>query len=79
MAQGIFERAEAAAASIRERIAVRPRVAIVLGSGLGSFAERIEQPVSIPYPEIPHFPRPTVEGHSGRLRRGDRRPEHPSR
>ena len=42
-------------------------MAIVLGSGLGSFAERIEQPVSIPYPEIPHFPRPTVEGHTGRL------------
>src|SRR5277367_2666814 len=52
---------------MRERIAVQPRVAIVLGSGLGSFAERIEQPVSIPYPEIPNFPRPTVEGHSGRL------------
>jgi purine-nucleoside phosphorylase len=67
LAPGIFERAEEAAAFIRERIAVKPRVAIVLGSGLGSFAERIEQPVSIPYPEIPHFPRPTVEGHSGRL------------
>jgi purine-nucleoside phosphorylase len=67
LVQGIFERAEEAAGAIRERIAVHPRVAIVLGSGLGSFAERIEQPVSIPYPEIPHFPRPTVEGHSGRL------------
>jgi purine-nucleoside phosphorylase len=67
LAQGIFERAEEAAAFIRERIAIKPRVAIVLGSGLGSFADRIEQPVSIPYPEIPHFPRPTVEGHSGRL------------
>jgi purine-nucleoside phosphorylase len=64
---GVFERAEEAAGAIRERVAVRPRVAIVLGSGLGSFAERIEQPVAIPYPEIPHFPRPTVEGHSGRL------------
>ena len=67
MAQRIFERAEQAAAFIRERIAVKPRVAIVLGSGLGSFAERVEQAVSIPYTEIPHFPRPTVEGHSGRL------------
>jgi purine-nucleoside phosphorylase len=67
LAIGLFERAEEAAGAIREQIAVRPRVAIVLGSGLGSFAERIEQPVSIPYPEIPHFPRPTVEGHSGRL------------
>jgi purine-nucleoside phosphorylase len=67
LAHGLFERAEEAAGAIRERIAVQPRVAIVLGSGLGSFAERIEQPVSIPYPEIPHFPRPTVEGHNGRL------------
>jgi purine-nucleoside phosphorylase len=67
MASGIFEAAEEAAASIRERIAVTPRVAIVLGSGLGSFADRIEQATAIPYTDIPHFPRPTVEGHSGRL------------
>jgi purine-nucleoside phosphorylase len=67
VAQGIFERAEEAAASIRGRIAVSPRVAVVLGSGLGSFADRVEQPVAIAYQEIPHFPRPTVEGHSGRM------------
>jgi purine-nucleoside phosphorylase len=67
LVDGVFERAEEAAGAIRERIAVKPRVAIVLGSGLGSFAEQIEQPVSIPYREIPYFPRPTVEGHSGRL------------
>jgi purine-nucleoside phosphorylase len=64
---GVFEKAEEAAAFIRERIVVSPRVAVVLGSGLGSFADRVEQPVSITYQEIPHFPRPTVEGHSGRL------------
>ena len=62
-----FEQAEEAAAWVRARIQVTPRLAVVLGSGLGSFAERIEQPVAIPYTEIPHFPRPTVEGHSGRL------------
>jgi purine-nucleoside phosphorylase len=67
MSLGIFERAEAAAAAVRERIRVRPRVAIVLGSGLGSFAERVEQTAIVPYSEIPHFPQPTVEGHSGRL------------
>jgi purine-nucleoside phosphorylase len=67
VAQGIFEKAEEAAAFVRERISVRPRVAVVLGSGLGSFAERIEHPVAIAYQDIPHFPRPTVEGHSGRL------------
>jgi len=63
----IFERAEEAAAAIRERSAATPRVAIVLGSGLGSFAEQVEQPAAVAYSDIPHFPRPTVEGHSGRL------------
>ena len=67
MAQGIFEKAEEAAAFIRERAGVSPRVAVVLGSGLGSFAESVEDPVAIAYQDIPHFPRPTVEGHSGRL------------
>jgi purine-nucleoside phosphorylase len=67
VAQGIFEKAEEAAAFVRERIAVSPRVAVVLGSGLGSFANSVEHPVAISYEDIPHFPRPTVEGHSGRL------------
>jgi purine-nucleoside phosphorylase len=67
LATSIFEKAEEAAAAVRERIAVAPRVAIVLGSGLGSFAEGIEHPAVIPYSAIPHFPQPTVEGHSGRL------------
>jgi purine-nucleoside phosphorylase len=65
--KGVFKKAEEAAAAVRERIRILPRVGIVLGSGLGSFAERIEQPAIVPYEEIPHFPRPTVEGHSGRL------------
>ena len=64
---GIFEKAEEAAAYIRERIAVAPRVAIVLGSGLGLFADGVEDASVIPYTDIPHFPQPTVEGHSGRL------------
>ncbi len=63
----IFEKAEEAAASLRARMQVTPRVAVVLGSGLGSFADHLEQPVAIAYSDIPHFPRPTVEGHSGRL------------
>lgn len=44
-----------------------PRLGIVLGSGLGSVAAAIKEPVVIPYAEIPHFPRSTVEGHTGRL------------
>ena len=67
MEEGIFTKAEEAAGAIRERITVTPRLAIVLGSGLGSFAERVEHPVAIAYAAIPHFPRATVEGHTGRL------------
>jgi purine-nucleoside phosphorylase len=44
-----------------------PTAAIVLGSGLGQFAERLTDAVRIPYAQIPHFPAPTVIGHSGEL------------
>jgi purine-nucleoside phosphorylase len=57
-----------AAAAVRTRLAGRrPVAAIVLGSGLGAFSERIEDPIRISYKEIPHFPIPTVEGHAGEL------------
>jgi purine-nucleoside phosphorylase len=46
---------------------VRPEVALILGSGLGGMAKRIEKPVSIPYSEIPHFHKPSVEGHEGQV------------
>ena len=42
-------------------------VALILGSGLGSLADTFEEPVAIPYAEIPHFPLSTVEGHKGQL------------
>lgn len=45
----------------------RPRIGIVLGSGLGPLADEIEDAVVIPYEEVPHFPRSTVAGHAGRL------------
>jgi purine-nucleoside phosphorylase len=57
-----------ATAAIRGRLAGRrPDVAIVLGSGLGQFAERLEHAVRVPYADIPGFPAPTVIGHSGEL------------
>jgi purine-nucleoside phosphorylase len=46
---------------------LRPHVGIVLGSGLGAAADAVQDPVIVPYQQIPHFPRSTVEGHSGRL------------
>ena len=59
---------EAAAESIRNRIGSRrPKVAVVLGSGLGRLAERITDAVRIPYAEIPGFPATTVIGHGGEL------------
>jgi purine-nucleoside phosphorylase len=59
---------EAAAAAIRERLGKRrPRVAIVLGSGLGFVTQQIEDSVAIPYREIPGFPETTVIGHGGEL------------
>ena len=63
----MFDRAIAAAEIIRERIPLQPRVGVVLGSGLGGFADRVEGPVAIAYSAIPHFPASTVVGHSGRL------------
>jgi len=60
--------ADEAAAAVRARLEGRaPTVAIVLGSGLGQFAERLSDTVRIPYQQIPHFPSPTVIGHSGQL------------
>jgi purine-nucleoside phosphorylase len=63
----LYERAEHAARTIRARISVEPRVAIVLGSGLGGFADEFDEAVGIPYDEIPGFVRSTAVGHAGRL------------
>ena len=56
-----------AAAYLRERIKTNPTMGLVLGSGLGSFADELEDAVSIPFSDIPGFPVPTVEGHAGTL------------
>lgn len=57
----------AAAADVRKRCGVSPRVALVLGSGLGGFADELEDKVSIPYAEIKGMPRSKVAGHAGNL------------
>jgi purine-nucleoside phosphorylase len=64
---GLYERAEHATRVIRSRISVEPRIALVLGSGLGGFADEFEEAVGIPYEEIPGFMRSTAQGHAGRL------------
>ncbi len=62
-----FVRAEAAARFIRKRTKLRPKIALVLGSGLGAFADEFADAVRLPYAKIPHFPRSTAIGHAGQL------------
>ena len=63
-----FDRVTEAAAFLQGTLGeLAPRIGIVLGSGLGAAADAIAGPVAIPYAEIPHFPKSTVEGHSGRM------------
>ncbi|MFC3803100.1 purine-nucleoside phosphorylase [Cohnella sp. GCM10012308] len=58
---------EEAAAYISERTDLRPEVGLILGSGLGVIGDEMEEAVTIPYEDIPHFPVSTVEGHAGEL------------
>jgi purine-nucleoside phosphorylase len=62
-----FDRVEEAARSVRARCGALPDTAIVLGSGLGDFADTLLDAVATPYGEIPHWPASNVVGHSGRL------------
>ncbi len=62
----LYVRAEEAASVIRGAISAAPRVGVVLGSGLNELADRLKDPVGIPYNRLPHFPRTTVAGHLGR-------------
>lgn len=52
---------------IRTKTLAKPKVGVILGSGLGSFVKDIDVECTIPYKDIPHFSPPTVEGHSGNL------------
>ena len=63
MTEGLAEAVEV----IRSRTPLEPLVGFVLGSGLGGFADAIEEPVEIPYEEIPGWPRSTAIGHAGTL------------
>jgi purine-nucleoside phosphorylase len=62
-----FARAEAAARFIQKKTKLRPKIALVLGSGLGAFADEFAGATRIPYAKIPHFPRSTAIGHAGQL------------
>jgi len=62
-----YHHAAEAAGFIRKQIRVEPRIALVLGSGLGAFADELQDASVIPYSEIPHFPRSSAIGHAGKL------------
>lgn len=64
---GEFERAGLAANFIFSRTKLRPQIALVLGSGLGAFADEFTAATRIPYAEIPYFPQSTAIGHAGQL------------
>jgi len=66
-AHGEFERAGEAADFIFSQTSLRPRIALVLGSGLGAFADEFDGATKVPYTKIPHFPRSTAIGHAGNL------------
>lgn len=65
--ENILQEIEEASQFMARRVKAKPSVGIILGTGLGGLVEKIVIAESIPYGEIPHFPRSTVEGHAGRL------------
>ncbi len=67
-----YDQVKAAADLIRSRIPCAPQVGVVLGSGLGAFADRLEDALTMPYEEIPGWPPSGVIGHAGRLVVGTR-------
>jgi purine-nucleoside phosphorylase len=70
MASEYLRRIEEAAAAVRARTKLAPRVGVILGTGLGDFADALELDSVVPYAEIPHFPVSTVESHAGELHLG---------
>lgn len=63
----MFEKLKQASGRLAREMEQIPQVGILVGSGLGSFIDRIESPIIIPYNEIPHFPQADVEGQIGRV------------
>lgn len=63
----VLDKTNEAVLSIQQKLSQAPVLGLILGSGLGDLAEEIEQPVTIKYEDIPHFPVSTVPGHAGQL------------
>ncbi len=68
----LYDRVQAAAQAVRTRYPIAPDVGLILGSGLGGYADGFTAATAIDYGELPHFPRSNVVGHQGRLVLGER-------
>ncbi len=66
-APSLLSQLDEAAAQVRAATPLRPTIGLVLGSGLGAFADTLDEAVAIPYRQIPHFPTSTAVGHKGEL------------
>jgi purine-nucleoside phosphorylase len=62
-----FTRAEYASTFLLEQTLLRPQIGVVLGSGLGAFADEMSDAVRVPYSQIPSFPQSTAMGHAGQM------------
>jgi len=65
--ENLKQKIDEAVQFIRTKTSMKPRIGVILGSGLGSLTKAVKREVEIPYGQIPHFPLSTVEGHAGRL------------
>src|SRR4051812_16129084 len=68
---GIYQKIKEATEAVARQADIKPQVGIVLGSGLGTVADEIRNPVVIPYTDVPHFHGTSVEGHPGRMILGE--------
>ena len=67
MSISVYDRIRQAVESIQKKSSLRPEIGVILGSGLGSIAQQVEDAIKIPYTEIPYFHGTSVEGHSGNM------------
>src|SRR3989441_4701234 len=67
MPQDDFTHAESAAQFLLSQTPLRPKIGLVLGSGLGAFADELSEATRVPYAHIPSFPRSTAIGHAGQM------------
>jgi purine-nucleoside phosphorylase len=70
MSMNYFDRVEEAATHLRDVLGSTPEIAVVLGSGLGAFAESLGDSTIVPYGDIPHWPASRIIGHAGKLASG---------